>query len=55
MEVDGTPYQILIDTKAILSTLNPTCSGGYRWDPKKIVRRQQKVRLLTKVCSLGTL
>lgn len=48
-------YQILVDTGATVSTLNPTWLGAWRWDLGKTSRSQQRVRILTRVSSLGYL
>ena len=55
IKINGKPCQILVDTRATLSTLNPTCLEAYRWDPEKTGRRQWRGRILTGVSSGGAL
>ena len=51
MKTNRQPCHILVDTRASVSTLNPSWLEICRWDPGKPGRSQQKVSILIRVSS----
>lgn len=51
IKINGEYHQILVDTRATLSTWNPTHSGTYKLDSRKMGRSWRRVRIPTRVSS----